>query len=178
MRDIAPDFRFGRIALTTMLRHPLIARAELSGLAGTRGVSLLFSAVNAALADGLVRLADEWRPDLVIHEPLAVAGRLAAARAGVPGCCRKIRCSMDRHWSTPRSAGWTRRATGTGDRTSGGGRDDQHRAAERARGPHRLADVRGPVRRRRTLPDWLSRPADRPRIAVTRSTVPGLAATG
>src|SRR2546430_2389170 len=67
-----------------MLRHRLIVRAELAGDAGTRGVALLFGAVNARIADGVVKLADRWKPDLVVHEPLAVAGALAAAHRGVP----------------------------------------------------------------------------------------------
>src|SRR5258708_40362818 len=70
VEDIAPEFRFGPLARRTMLRHPLIARAELAGRAGTRGVSLLFGAVNEAMAEGVVALAQRWRPDLVVHEPL------------------------------------------------------------------------------------------------------------
>jgi UDP:flavonoid glycosyltransferase YjiC (YdhE family) len=71
VHDLAPGFAFGRIAMATMLRHPLIARAELAGRAGTRGVKLLFGAVNDRLRPGLLRLAATWRPDLVVHEPLA-----------------------------------------------------------------------------------------------------------
>src|SRR3712207_1239701 len=78
VRDIAPRFRMGPIAARMMLRHPLIARAELAGEAGTRGVALLFGAVNAGLAGNVVALAREWRPDVVVYEPLAVAGALAA----------------------------------------------------------------------------------------------------
>ncbi|PWU58586.1 glycosyltransferase, partial [Micromonospora globispora] len=84
VRDVAPRFDFGRIARGVLLRHPLIARAELAGTAGTRGAGLLFGQVNDELADGMVALAEEWSPDLVLHEPFAVAGALAAARVGVP----------------------------------------------------------------------------------------------
>jgi hypothetical protein len=82
--DIAPTFQFGRIARRTMLRHPMIAKAELTGAAGTRGVGLLFGAVNEEMADNVVGLAKRWAPDLVVYEPLAAAGALAAARLGVP----------------------------------------------------------------------------------------------
>ncbi|MBM0259845.1 hypothetical protein JNW89_27280, partial [Micromonospora sp. 4G55] len=41
MRDVAPGFDLGRIALPIMLRHPLIARRELAGTAGTRGAPAL-----------------------------------------------------------------------------------------------------------------------------------------
>jgi UDP:flavonoid glycosyltransferase YjiC (YdhE family) len=82
--DTAPDFSMGRLALPIALRHPLIARAELRGRAGTRGVALLFAAVNDRIADAVVAAAEEFRPDLVVYEPLAVAGALAAAKLGVP----------------------------------------------------------------------------------------------
>ena len=48
------------------------------------GAALLFGQVNDELADGLVALAESWRPDLVLYEPFAVAGALAAARLDVP----------------------------------------------------------------------------------------------
>jgi UDP:flavonoid glycosyltransferase YjiC (YdhE family) len=82
--DVAPGFSMGRIVLPVLLRHPLIARLELRGRAGTRGVAPLFASVNDRLADHVVALATRWRPDLVLYEPLAVAGALAAATVGVP----------------------------------------------------------------------------------------------
>ncbi|MEV0564042.1 glycosyltransferase [Dactylosporangium sp. NPDC050588] len=82
--DVAPGFSFARIARRTMLRHPFIARAELAGTGGTRGVGLLFGTVNEQLVDGVAATADRFRPDLVVHEPLAVAGAVVAARRGVP----------------------------------------------------------------------------------------------
>ncbi|MEV4515298.1 nucleotide disphospho-sugar-binding domain-containing protein [Dactylosporangium sp. NPDC049525] len=82
--DVAPGFSFGRTARRMMLRHPLTARAELAGTAGTRGVALLFGAVNERLVDGVASLTDRFRPDLVVYEPLAVAGAVVAARRGIP----------------------------------------------------------------------------------------------
>lgn len=84
MANVAPGFSFTRTARRTMLRHPFIARAELAGTAGTRGVALLFGAVNERLVDGVAALADRFRPDLVVYEPLAVAGAVVAARRGIP----------------------------------------------------------------------------------------------
>jgi hypothetical protein len=84
VEDVAPDFHFGRIAGRVMPRHPMLTRAELAGRGGTRVVAPLFGAVNGQLADGVSALADRWQPDLVVHEPLAVAGALAAARRAVP----------------------------------------------------------------------------------------------
>ena len=51
---------------------------------GTDGVGLMFASVNAAMAPAIIELADEWRPDLVLHEGLMPVGSLAAARRGVP----------------------------------------------------------------------------------------------
>ncbi|MET7402844.1 nucleotide disphospho-sugar-binding domain-containing protein [Dactylosporangium sp. NPDC005572] len=82
VEDVAPGFAMGRVALPVMLRHPLIARAELAGRAGTRGVRLLFGAVHDRIAGPVTALAERWRPDLVVHEPLAPAGTLAARRTG------------------------------------------------------------------------------------------------
>ncbi|MGI5242617.1 nucleotide disphospho-sugar-binding domain-containing protein [Dactylosporangium sp. CA-139066] len=84
VHDIAGSVSVGSVAVPIMLRHPLIARAEMAGRAGTRGVGLLFGAVNSRLVGPAVELARSWHPDLVLHEPLAVAGALAAAAVGVP----------------------------------------------------------------------------------------------
>jgi UDP:flavonoid glycosyltransferase YjiC (YdhE family) len=84
VHDIAGSVTVASVAVPIMLRHPLVARAELAGRAGTRGVGLLFAALNARLAGPAVALAESWRPDLVLHEPLAVAGSLAAAAVGAP----------------------------------------------------------------------------------------------
>ena len=84
VRDVAGGLRFGAVALRVTAAHPLRARRELAGRGGTAVVGELFGRVNASLADAVVALVGEWRPDLVIHEPLAVAGAFAAARHGVP----------------------------------------------------------------------------------------------
>src|SRR5919112_4163434 len=82
--DIAPHFRFGRLAARLMLRHPLLARREMAGRAGVTVVGMLFGAANASFADEVVALAERAQPDLIVHEPLAVAGAVAAGRIGVP----------------------------------------------------------------------------------------------
>ncbi len=82
--DVAPGLRLGPLFGRIMLRHPLLARRELAGRGGTTAVGLLFGALGARTAAGTVALADRWRPDLVVHEPLAPAGVEAAARLDVP----------------------------------------------------------------------------------------------
>ncbi|MFM9368695.1 nucleotide disphospho-sugar-binding domain-containing protein [Streptomyces sp. Da 82-17] len=57
--------------------------APATGARGPRAVSL-FADLAAAMADDLVAFGRQWRPDLVVHEPTAYAGPLAAAVLGVP----------------------------------------------------------------------------------------------
>jgi UDP:flavonoid glycosyltransferase YjiC (YdhE family) len=168
--DVAPGFRMGPIATRVMLRHPLDARAEIAGTAGTRVVGPLFAAVNDRMMDAVTRLAASWRPDLVVHEPLAVAGAYAAAASGVPAVLHETtlfdgptlvavtapRVRAARTAPPPSAAatisiappsvvpgrtGWPMRAVSYGG-------DDP-------------------------LPDRLATPPARPRIAVSRSTVTG-----
>nr|UUL71911.1 UDP-glucuronosyltransferase [Streptomyces tumemacerans] len=44
----------------------------------------MVAALAASMTDGLVELARDWRADLVVYEPTALAGPVAAAAAGVP----------------------------------------------------------------------------------------------
>jgi UDP:flavonoid glycosyltransferase YjiC (YdhE family) len=44
----------------------------------------MFMAHAESMADGLVAVAREWQPDIVVFEPTALAGPVAAAVAGVP----------------------------------------------------------------------------------------------
>lgn len=84
VRDVAPGFRTGPLFARIMLTHPRIARREMAGRGGTEGVGLLFAAVAERMAEDLVHLVDEWRPEIVVHEPLAAAASVAAARRGLP----------------------------------------------------------------------------------------------
>jgi UDP:flavonoid glycosyltransferase YjiC (YdhE family) len=170
--DIAPAFDVRRIAMRTLLRHPLIGRAELAGTAGTRGVALLFGAVNDQLSDGLVALAERWRPHLVLHEPLAVAGALAAAKVGVPAVLQEnslfdgptlVRVTADRLADARRRHGIDALPPAA--------------ATISIAPPSVLADRPGwpmrpvPYAGTGAVPKWLTGPGSRPRIVVSRSTV-------
>jgi UDP:flavonoid glycosyltransferase YjiC (YdhE family) len=172
--NIAPTFAFGRTAWLTMLRHPLIAKAELTGDAGTRGVGLLFGAVNDAMADALVALARRWRPDMVIYEPLAAAGALAAARVGIPAVLQENSLFDGPSLVRATQAHLTKTLR-------------RHsveilppNAATISLAPPSMVGVRGgwsmrylPYSGEGVLPGWLRQPSDRPRILVSRSTVSG-----
>ncbi|MEV4617223.1 glycosyltransferase [Asanoa sp. NPDC049573] len=84
VEDVAGPFNFGRIAIAAMLRHPRVMAKEIVGKAGTDAVGHIFGAVNEQLVEATAELIARWRPHVVVHEPLAAAGAVAAARHGVP----------------------------------------------------------------------------------------------
>jgi UDP:flavonoid glycosyltransferase YjiC (YdhE family) len=170
--DVVPGFDFSRTARRVLLRHPLIGRAELAGKAGTRGVALLFGAVNDQLLDGTVRLAREWSPDLVVYEPLAAAGAHAAAEVGVPAVLHgntlfdeaelvRVTTAAMRH-QRPAGLPADRLVLSVAPPSLVGPREVR---------PMRFVSYGGEG----DLPDLLREPTDdgRPRILVTYSTVPG-----
>jgi len=124
------------------------------------------------MADGVVRLADAWQPDLVVQEALAAVGALAAARRRVPMVLVNMTFfdAEQLYTVTARRLGAVARRYDL---------DHMPRPAEvletapasilsRRRGrPMRFVPVPGDG----TAPDDLTRPGDRPRIVVSRSTV-------
>jgi UDP:flavonoid glycosyltransferase YjiC (YdhE family) len=171
VEDIAPPtFHLGRIAGPIMLRHPVIGRAELAGKASTRGVRMLFGAVNDQIAGGVAGLADRWQPDLIVHEPLAVAGALAAARLGVPAVLHE-----NSLYDGPELVRVTARWLGRSSVDS-----LPPAAATLSIAPPSVVGERVgwpmsglPYNGLGELPDWLREPSGQPRILVTRSTVAG-----
>jgi Glycosyltransferase family 28 C-terminal domain len=170
--DVAPGFDFGRIARKAMLRHPLLLRAELAGKAGTRGVALIFGAVNDTLAPRVVHPAREWRPDLVVHEPLTVAGAVAAADLGVPAVV---------HGTGLFDAADLAQATTAALPDGLGDRVPPPRLVLTIAPPSVVGQQAGRLLRRvpysgeGALPDRLAEHegGDRPRILVSRSTIAG-----
>ncbi|RTL66552.1 MAG: glycosyltransferase [Pseudonocardiaceae bacterium] len=174
--DVAQEVSFTRCAARTMLAHPRLARRELAGEAGTDVVGLLFGAVNEGLADAVVAVAGAFEPEIVVHEPLAPAGALAAARLGVPAVLQEnslfdgpslvaavvrsplFRRALRRHGLLDELPDPTDVLTIAPPSVVGvrGGR------------PMRAVPDDGAG-----LPDWLTEPTARPRILVSRSTVPG-----
>ena len=54
------------------------------------GVVALFGTPALARLDDLVAMAAEWRPDVVVHEVLELAGSMLAGRVGIPGVVHGI----------------------------------------------------------------------------------------
>jgi UDP:flavonoid glycosyltransferase YjiC (YdhE family) len=83
-RDVAPGVNVMRLFFRALLPHPGVMRREMAGTGSLDAVELTFPRLAERMADGAAALADEWRPDLVLHEGLAALGALVAARRGVP----------------------------------------------------------------------------------------------
>lgn len=155
------------------LLHPLRARRAAKGEEREPDfVGVLFAALAARMAAGVQALADKWRPQLVVQEPLAAAGALAAARHGVPlvllnmtlfDAEKLLAVTVARLGKSARRHGiesipLPSDVLLTVPRSLVGG----HRGR-----PMRFVPVPGPG----SAPDDLTRPGDRPRIVVSRSTV-------
>jgi len=82
--DVTPGLRLMPFFLRFASRHPRLTREEMAGRAGARAAGLLWAPVNERMTGGLLDLADRFRPDLVVHEPLAAVAAEVAARRGVP----------------------------------------------------------------------------------------------
>jgi UDP:flavonoid glycosyltransferase YjiC (YdhE family) len=165
VRDVAAGFRFGRVAAGTMLRRPMLIRAELAGTAGTRVVGHLFGAVNDRLLPGLDDLAGQWRPDRIVFEPLAAAGAVVAARLGVPGILQE-----NSLYDGPALLAATR-MRGRPEFAAPAAVIRVTPASVAGRGTHlpmRFVPFAGDG----PLPQWLAGAPARPRILVSRSTVP------
>jgi len=156
--------------------HPALLLRELRGVAGVAGVGRLFGAVNAQLVQPLLDLAADIAPDVVVHEPLSVAGAVVAARRGAPAVLQE-------------NSLWDGAELVTATARSGPLRAAARRAAVTRLPPPVLRLVTAPpsiVGRRRgwplrpvpwsgtgTLPTRLAQATDRPRLLLTHSTVPG-----
>jgi hypothetical protein len=85
VHDVCPGLRLPAVFTGALVRHPVrLGRMMLGKDDGTDAVGLMFAAVTERMAERTIALVDEWRPDVVVHEPLSGAGPLVAARAGVP----------------------------------------------------------------------------------------------
>ncbi|WP_433790927.1 nucleotide disphospho-sugar-binding domain-containing protein [Actinoplanes sp. CA-252034] len=165
VRDVAPGFRFAPVAAWTMLRHPLLIRHELAGTARPRVVGHLFGAINDRMLDRFERTARQWRPDRIVYEPLAAAGAVVAARLGVPGILQETSL-----FDGPALLAATR-MRGRPQMAAPAAVIRIAPASVARRGTH-LPMRFVPYAGDRRLPDWLAEPPRRPRILVSRSTVP------
>ena len=171
-RDVAGGLDMQRIGLGTLLRHPLPVVRMVRGDEGTDGVGHLFAAVNERMADGVLALTEQERPQLVLHEGLMPAGALAAARCGAPSVlvdglvydgAALFRAVSQRLGALSRRSGLPSFPEPADVVTTVPPSLVGPRPGRRMR--HLPSGASGPV------PHDLVRPAVRPTIVVTRSTV-------
>ncbi|MBW0116643.1 glycosyltransferase [Pseudonocardia abyssalis] len=165
--DVTPGLRFGRVGAAVSLRHPRAAWAEVAGRGGEEFARHLFGALNRRMADPLAELVRRTRPDLVVYEPWAAVGALAAAAAGVPSvllenglfdggwAARTAFRAFDGELPAP--------AAVVTVRPPSLGASPDHLPMRPATGWSGSPD----------LPAGLDVPGPRPRLLVSRSTVPG-----
>jgi UDP:flavonoid glycosyltransferase YjiC (YdhE family) len=82
--DVAPGLRLMPLFLRFLARHPRLARAAMAGRDEIRTGAVLWAPVSDRMDGGLRDLAHRFRPDLVLHEPLAGAASDVAAYRGIP----------------------------------------------------------------------------------------------
>lgn len=141
----------------------------------------LFVPMSEAVADAVVELADEWRPDLVLHSPMEGAGPLAAAKLGIPAVEQSFGLSspLDRGTQFAEALADTYRRHGADGPPE---RRGLLNVAPPSMGttPENGWSMRYvPYNGGGQLPDWLLRRPDRPRVVVTLGTVlPGFGGLG
>ena len=83
--DAAPGIDFGQIFMSQgsgLMQQMAAARDDLRQ---TMELGLrLFAKVSEPTLETVVRVAEKWQPDVVMHTPLQAAGLLAAGKLGVP----------------------------------------------------------------------------------------------
>jgi UDP:flavonoid glycosyltransferase YjiC (YdhE family) len=170
--DVAPGLKVERVLLGALLRRPRLMRRELAGEGGTDVVGYLFAPLTERMARRTVELADDWRPDLVLHEGLAPVGALAAAHRGVPSVLVDALLFDGRDLF----AAVTRHLDGLGGRYGVGSLPEPVDAVVTAPpsvvGPRRGRPMRYmPSTGHGAVPDRLTRAGRRPVVLVSRSTV-------
>jgi len=141
-----------------------------------------FVSTAEAMAADLVRVAELWRPDLVIADPMVLAAPLAARVAGapllhhlwgpallrvigVPGCGTPVE-----RWGEDLLRLYARFGVEPQAESAVGAIDSSPENLQVPGVPDRIPIRYVPYNGSGSAPDWLSRPAERPRVCVTWGT--------
>lgn len=168
-------------SLTAMPVGPMFDTTLVPDWSGQEGTLAPFASVTARmaglLAHGLSDTLDRFPPDLVVHEPLDLAGAMIAQRMGVPAVhvsCgppyapRAVQALAKAAASVRRRRGWPTEVPPPSlvvDICPPSYQDPDRRLAAPHQ-PMRFVPYNGPG----AVPDWLREPAERPRVCVTMGT--------
>ena len=164
--DVAPDLRLIRLMLRFAFAHPRMARDLNAGRDDRAAIGRLWAPVGERMVAGVAELADRVIPDLVVHEPFAVAAAEVAARRGLPAVVVEHSLFEAAPHVSAVAAAYR------------GGAELPESAECITTAPPSVVGAR-PGRSMRFIPpgtgesapDGLDRPSDRPRLLVSRSTV-------
>ena len=168
--DIGGTFSLPRSIVRVAARHPLIAYAELHGVAGHRMVGEIFGRANRALVGPLLELARRERPDLIVYESLSEAGAIVAGRLSIPSVLQEntLWRATDLFRAVVSSAalaGWQIPAPALTIAVTP--------PSLRPPPPGAILMRPVPFSGGGVVPSWLRAPGRRPRVVVSRSTLDG-----
>lgn len=173
--DVAPgvDLDAVRAAAIAELASTTNYGRAADPLLGAQFAGRLFAAISDAMTDGTVSLAEQWRPDLVVHTTLQGCGPLVAAKCGVPAVEHGVILSAGSDMTESLRAGMA----GAYARHGVTGEPPRIECLDvtppsMSRGERGIAMRYVPYNAGGILPDWLLSEPELPRIAVTWGSVP------
>ncbi|MEU4999973.1 nucleotide disphospho-sugar-binding domain-containing protein [Streptomyces sp. NPDC021622] len=88
--DVSPGLSLGMMQGKLAANHPELGAKLAQEALDANYLDIIGSAVAAALrlqpqmVEGMIRTAEQWRPDVIVHSPLLAPGLVAAAKLGIP----------------------------------------------------------------------------------------------
>lgn len=171
--DVLPDVDFEAMRAQMIRDRPDIAQVmRTQPLRDVRQAAEIFARMSSLIADPVVGLAQRWHPDVVVQSQLQGAGLLAAAKLGVP--------AVDHGFGFVRTEAMPALLRGhMAEPFERHGVTDLPRQAMIDVAPPSMLEAEPigwsmaylPYNGGAALPDWLTNPSRRPRIAVTLGTV-------
>lgn len=172
--DVAPGLDLRALMRQRMAEIPDEVRQRMArGFTDMRQVLPRMALMSTVLVDGVMRLAEQWRPELIVQSGLQASGLVAAGKLGVP--------VVDHGFGFARSLGaheqWRESLAETFDKYGVTGLPERTASLDVA--PPSLLDEPPtgwsmryvPYNGGGTLPSWLVDRPDRPLVAVTLGTV-------
>jgi len=171
--DIAPGMTQRSLFVDWVTRKPDLHHRISSGEESQDLEGAMFGTWGEWVADGAVAHAAAWRPDVVVHERLAPFGRLVAGALDVPSVRHDLGIEHGRLAGQLRHMSAALARHGVPDLVDDSPWIDiaPPSLAPSGRDGWLMRPV--PYNGGAVLPDWLTRPSERPRIAVTVGTLVG-----